>query len=192
MAPLKVLICGAGITGNTLAFWLSKIGYEVTVIERFPGLRLPVYKLIYEGRLPFDATEERAGYIFGIYAKSINQSNDYAEVTFSNGAQELFDIVIGADGQGSHTRKMMLDDKGLDDIPRVDPFQPLGAFAGYFKVNGDCRKGEGYDATMYMATQSRSIMTRRHDPHKYQAYLFCNSSSSERLNAAKKGDIAEE
>lgn len=143
-------------------------------------------------QLPFDATEERAGYIFGIYAKSINQSNDYAEVTFSNGAQELFDIVIGADGQGSHTRKMMLDDKGLDDIPRVDPFQPLGAFAGYFKVNGDCRKGEGYDATMYMATQSRSIMTRRHDPHKYQAYLFCNSSSSERLNAAKKGDIAEE
>lgn len=39
MAPLKVLICGAGITGNTLAFWLSKTGHEVMVIEHFPGLR---------------------------------------------------------------------------------------------------------------------------------------------------------
>jgi 2-polyprenyl-6-methoxyphenol hydroxylase-like FAD-dependent oxidoreductase len=139
-------------------------------------------------QLLYDATEERARYIFGIYAKSINHSNDYAEVAFSNGAQERFDIVIGADGQGSHTRKMMLDDKASDDIPRVDPFQPLGAFAGYFTVNEDCRKGEGYDATMYMATQSRGIMTRRHDPHKYQAYLFCSSSSSERW-VAVRGDL---
>lgn len=254
MAPLKVLICGAGITGNTLAFWLSKIGHEVTVIERFPGLRATGLQVDLRGpgiqvlrkmgleeafrkvsvreqgvklvdrkgrswgyfpaktsgkglqsfttefeivrgdlcQLLYDATEERARYIFGIYAKSINHSNDYAEVTFSNGAQELFDIVIGADGQGSHTREMMLGDNGSDDIPRVDPFQPLGSFAGYFTVNEDCRKGEGYDAMIYMTTQSRGIMTRRHDLHKYQAYLFCSSSSSERLSAAKKGDIAEE
>jgi 2-polyprenyl-6-methoxyphenol hydroxylase-like FAD-dependent oxidoreductase len=39
MAPLKVLICGAGITGNTLAFWLSKVGHDITVVERFPDLR---------------------------------------------------------------------------------------------------------------------------------------------------------
>lgn len=106
-------------------------------------------------QLLYDATKNRVRYIFGIYAQSINQSNNYAEVTFSNGTQERFDIVIGADGQGSRTREMMLDNKASDDIPRVDPFQPLGAFAGYFTVNEDSRKGEGYDATMYMATQSR-------------------------------------
>ena len=39
MAPLKVLITGAGIAGNALAFWLSKLGHSVTVIERFPSLR---------------------------------------------------------------------------------------------------------------------------------------------------------
>lgn len=143
-------------------------------------------------QLLYDATSDRARYIFGIYAKSIKQSNDYAEVTFSNEAQERFDIVIGADGQGSYTRKMMLDGKASDDIARADSFQPLGAYAGYFTVNEDSCKGEGYDATMYIATKSRGIMTRRHDPHKYQAYLFCSSRSSERLNAAKKGDTAEE
>ncbi|KAK2666894.1 FAD/NAD(P)-binding domain superfamily [Fusarium oxysporum f. sp. vasinfectum] len=39
MAQLKVLICGAGIAGQALAFWLSKIDVDVTIIERFPGLR---------------------------------------------------------------------------------------------------------------------------------------------------------
>jgi 2-polyprenyl-6-methoxyphenol hydroxylase-like FAD-dependent oxidoreductase len=143
-------------------------------------------------QLLYDTTKDRAKYIFGTYANSIKQNSEYTEVTFSNGVRGRFDVVIGADGQGSRTRKLMLDDKASDNIPRADPFQPLGAFAGYFTVNEDSRNGEGYDATMYMATQSRGIMTRRHDPHKYQAYLFCSTSSSERLDAAKKGGTSEE
>jgi len=39
MAPLKILISGAGIAGNALAFWLAKTGHDITVIERFPSLR---------------------------------------------------------------------------------------------------------------------------------------------------------
>lgn len=38
-ASLKVLICGGGIAGNALAFWLTKLGHNVTVLERYPGLR---------------------------------------------------------------------------------------------------------------------------------------------------------
>lgn len=38
-ADLKVLISGGGIAGNALAFWLTKLGHDVTVVERFPGLR---------------------------------------------------------------------------------------------------------------------------------------------------------
>jgi 2-polyprenyl-6-methoxyphenol hydroxylase-like FAD-dependent oxidoreductase len=148
MTPLKVLICGAGITGNTIAFWLSKIGHEITVIERFPDLRatglqvdlrepgiqvlkrmgleeafrkisvreqgmklvdrkgrswgyfsanssgkgLQIFTTEFEimrgdlCQLLYNATSDRARYIFGMYAKSIKQSNDYAEVTFSNEA----------------------------------------------------------------------------------------------------------
>lgn len=39
MARMKVLINGGGIAGGALAFWLSKIGHEVTVLEWFPTLR---------------------------------------------------------------------------------------------------------------------------------------------------------
>ncbi|KAM3510942.1 hypothetical protein MY11210_005408 [Beauveria gryllotalpidicola] len=36
---MKVLISGAGISGTALAFWLSKLDFDVTVVERFPSLR---------------------------------------------------------------------------------------------------------------------------------------------------------
>lgn len=39
MAQLKVLICGGGIAGNTLAFWLTKLNHDVTIVERYSELR---------------------------------------------------------------------------------------------------------------------------------------------------------
>ncbi|WP_394361881.1 FAD-dependent oxidoreductase [Amycolatopsis sp. SB7-3] len=34
-----VLICGAGVAGSTLAYWLARNGFKVTVVERAPGMR---------------------------------------------------------------------------------------------------------------------------------------------------------
>jgi 2-polyprenyl-6-methoxyphenol hydroxylase-like FAD-dependent oxidoreductase len=39
MAPLRVLICGAGICGPSLAFWLSRLDCDITVIERGSEIR---------------------------------------------------------------------------------------------------------------------------------------------------------
>ncbi|OBT83645.1 hypothetical protein VE02_08037 [Pseudogymnoascus sp. 03VT05] len=39
MPNLKILIIGASIAGPTAAYWLSKAGADITVIERFPSLR---------------------------------------------------------------------------------------------------------------------------------------------------------
>lgn len=39
MSQPEVLICGSGIAGNALAFWLSKLNHNTTVIERSPNLR---------------------------------------------------------------------------------------------------------------------------------------------------------
>lgn len=36
---LKVLIVGGGIAGPSLAYWLSRLNTEVTLIERFPKMR---------------------------------------------------------------------------------------------------------------------------------------------------------
>lgn len=39
MGTRTVLISGAGIAGSTLAYWLARYGFEVTVVERSAGLR---------------------------------------------------------------------------------------------------------------------------------------------------------
>ncbi|MER6951605.1 FAD-dependent monooxygenase [Nonomuraea sp. NPDC000554] len=36
---LRVLIAGGGVAGQALAFWLTRGGHRVTVVERFPALR---------------------------------------------------------------------------------------------------------------------------------------------------------
>ncbi|RYF97078.1 MAG: FAD-binding monooxygenase, partial [Chitinophagaceae bacterium] len=40
MKNKKVLITGASIAGPTLAYWLHKYGFDVTLVERSPELRL--------------------------------------------------------------------------------------------------------------------------------------------------------
>ncbi|HWO67999.1 MAG TPA: FAD-dependent oxidoreductase, partial [Umezawaea sp.] len=32
---LKVLVCGGGIAGQAVAYWLARGGHEVVVVERF-------------------------------------------------------------------------------------------------------------------------------------------------------------
>jgi 2-polyprenyl-6-methoxyphenol hydroxylase-like FAD-dependent oxidoreductase len=37
--PFNILICGGGIAGPSLAFWLTRHGHDVTIIEQAPELR---------------------------------------------------------------------------------------------------------------------------------------------------------
>lgn len=248
MTQLKVLVCGAGISGNALAFWLSKLGHDTTVIERFPGLRATGLQVDLRGpgiqvmrrmgledafracsvpeqglqlvdrkgrrwgyfpanrsgkglqsfttdfevmrgdlcQLLYDFTKDRVQYRFGMYLKQIVQTEEYAEVLLSDGSRERFDLVVGADGSGSYTRKMILDSG------TADPFHPLRVCAGYFTIRKPLQEGEGYNATAFVAPGNRGIMTRRGDPDRYQAYMFCNPNASERLMNASKGDIEDE
>lgn len=40
MKNKKVLVSGASIAGPVLAYWLNRYGFQVTIVERAPGLRL--------------------------------------------------------------------------------------------------------------------------------------------------------
>ncbi len=46
---MRVLIVGAGIAGPTLAYWLSQVGYEPTLVERAPQLRRGGYLVDFWG-----------------------------------------------------------------------------------------------------------------------------------------------
>ena len=45
----RVLISGASVAGPSLAFWLNRYGYEMTVVERWPGIRPGGYAVDFRG-----------------------------------------------------------------------------------------------------------------------------------------------
>jgi 2-polyprenyl-6-methoxyphenol hydroxylase-like FAD-dependent oxidoreductase len=244
MAPLKILISGGGIAGNALAFWLSKLGHNVTVIEWYPSLRATGLQLDLRGhgievmkrmgleeafrskkapeqgvqlvdktgkrrayfpanksgkglqdfttdweimrgdlcQIIHDATKDRTSYIFGTSVESLEEKNDAIEVRFADGKAESYDLLVGADGQGSRIRKMLL---GSDAVDKVIP---LGGYVGYLRIPRAVQEGEEeYIATWYLATNSRFIMTRRHSEHEMQAYLICTADAKQINEAYRQG-----
>ncbi|KAL6694183.1 hypothetical protein J3F84DRAFT_61664 [Trichoderma pleuroticola] len=244
MVQMKVLISGAGITGNALAYWLSKLGHNVTVVERYPELRttglqvdlrgpgVEVLKLMgldqafrdksvpeqgilivdssnrrraYFGvnnsgkgvqsftteyeimrgdlcRIMYEVIKDKVNYLFGISIDSFKQKNDGVEVHFTDGKTGHFDFVVGADGMGSNTRKLMLG-PGVQDALR--PVK--GAYTAYFTIPRPIQDGEEYNSTFYLATKRRAIMTRRHNPQEIQIYLPCNTTSDRMTKAHQDG-----
>ncbi|KAI1386146.1 FAD/NAD(P)-binding domain-containing protein [Hypoxylon trugodes] len=250
MAKLKVLVSGAGIAGGALAFWLVKLGHDVTVVEKHPGLRatglqidlrghgIQVLKLMgleddfrarmapeqgmqvvnsagkpqayfpanntgegpqnfttdYEimrgdlCRLFYDNTKHSAKYIFGASIESFEEKDDGIEVRLSDGTTDRFDLVVGADGQGSRTRRLML---GSDRTERLHLFPLPNFYAGYFTTPRPMKEGEEFNATGYTATGRRAIMMRRHSPDEVQIYLIVRRESP-RLDKTARGDVKEE
>ncbi|HEY7269705.1 MAG TPA: hypothetical protein VH951_07750, partial [Dehalococcoidia bacterium] len=52
----RVLICGAGIGGPTLAYWLSRYGWQPTLVEIAPALRQGGYMIDFWG-VGYDVAE---------------------------------------------------------------------------------------------------------------------------------------
>lgn len=165
----SVLISGASIAGPTLAFWLDKFGYDVTVVERAPGprkggyavdLRGPAMEVVERmGIVPrlaqshinvekvtfldgegtpagiirpqavsggvagrdlevprtalmetvLDAISDNVEFRYNESIATIEQGADKVHVTFASGNEGTFDLVFGADGVNSGTRKMTID-----------------------------------------------------------------------------------
>ncbi|KAI0406884.1 hypothetical protein F4802DRAFT_80532 [Xylaria palmicola] len=247
MAPLKVLISGAGIAGNALAFWLSKIGHDITVIERFSSLRDTGLQLDLRGHgievmkrmglkeafeaqvapeqgvqlvdkrgrrrafFPSTAPGEKvqnftsefemmrgqmcrilhdaavrhgARFVFGTTIKSLEDNGSSVTVAFADGKTDSFDLVVGADGLNSHTRKMMVGPGADDGLRPLD-----GMVAGYFTMPRPLQEGEEYLATFYVAPGSRGLMIRRSDPDHWQVYV---GGKTKAFQDIRRGDVEAE
>lgn len=258
---LRILISGAGIAGNALAFWLTRLGHDVTVVERYPILRASGLQLDLRGpgievlrrmgleqafreksvpeqgmqvvdskgrqrayfpvsgpdgknknsltsefeimrgdlcRLFHDAAikppgNDGAKYKFGTSIESFNQDENSVDVRFENGEMGRYDLLVGADGQWSRTRRMMLGlDAASGGVPHADGLHPVkGLFFAYFTMRRPIQEGENYISTSYIAPGKRGIMTRRHSQQEMQVMLSCKTDS-ERLKNARRGDVEEE
>ncbi|KAL4935129.1 hypothetical protein BDV06DRAFT_234621 [Aspergillus oleicola] len=256
MAPLNILISGAGIAGTALAFCLSKLGHTVTVIERAPELRMNGLQLDLRGpglqvlrrmgleesfrkytvaeqglelvdkngkrwgffpanrsgkglqsfttdfeimrgdlcRGLVEACGDEVKFVFGVYVVRFEDKQEgCVDAVFSDGTTGRYDLVVGADGVGSRMRRMMLGDE--DDSSRDNPktgYRSLGVFAAYCTVPKPIEPGEEYNATSFISTGNRGIMTRRHDPKVLQVYAMCRTRASARLEDPSRGNNEEE
>ncbi|KAK5633425.1 hypothetical protein RRF57_009139 [Xylaria bambusicola] len=247
MPRLKILISGGGIAGNALAYWLSKIGHDITVVERFSSLRDSGLQLDLRGhgievmkrmglqeafkakvapekgiqlidkrgrrraffpattaedgvqnfttefeimrgdicRILYDAAVKHgAKFIFGTSIENYDDKGSSVAVRLENGREDSFDLVVGADGLNSRTRKMMLGPGAKDAAHPLD-----GVMAGYFTMPKPMQQGEEYLATFYIAPGNRAIMVRRSHPETLQVYI---GGKTHVLDSVARGDVKAE
>jgi 2-polyprenyl-6-methoxyphenol hydroxylase-like FAD-dependent oxidoreductase len=136
-------------------------------------------------QLLYENIKDRVRFVFGTTVESFEQLDDSVEVRLSNGQKDRYDLVIGADGQWSRTRKQMLGPEAKD------PIHFLGVYAGYFTIPRHIKDGEKYNGTAYIAPGQRFLFSRRHRPDRVQVYLV-GLTDSERVMAARSGGIEQE
>lgn len=104
MASTSVLISGASVAGTALAYWLDRYGFDVTVVERAPGLR-PGGQAI-DVRGPAIDVARRMGVLDAVRAQSTNmrgmtmagpageQLFQTTDFTFTGGDMDSRDVEI--------------------------------------------------------------------------------------------------
>lgn len=229
---LRILICGAGIAGPALAFWLACAGHRVTVAERFPTLRATGAQVDLRGqgieavkrmglleavksrrveeagvafvngagqpratlmantsgrgrqsltseyeimrgdlaRIVHDATRDQADYQFGRGIDGFEQDSERVVAWFSDGTSDEFDVLVGADGQGSRIRQAILP-------PGPDPYRRLGIHMAYWFIPRIASDTDIRDT--YNAPGGRMIMRRSHNPTQTQVYFVLRDESEQ-------------
>lgn len=129
------------------------------------------------------ASKENVNYRYGVSVTDFENNNDGVRVTFSDGVEETFDLLIAADGQGSRIRKMLLKDEDED----VDQSRSLGVYMSFF-TNPRIPESER-TTTVHISTRQRMMITRSHTETEGQVYLAVRGHAQE-LDTALTQDVA--
>ncbi|NLU72483.1 FAD-dependent oxidoreductase [Streptomyces sp. HNM0575] len=165
-APRRILVSGASIAGPTLAYWLHRYGFDVTVVEKASAIRGGGYAIDIRGTardvvdrmglLPrlreahvnseqitflhpdgselaairpefatggaagldlevrrgdladclYAAVEGKVEFLFRDSIATLHDTGEQVDVTFDSGIRRTFDLVLGADGLHSNTRRL--------------------------------------------------------------------------------------
>ncbi|KAL4969555.1 uncharacterized protein BDV14DRAFT_209822 [Aspergillus stella-maris] len=157
---------------------------------------------------------------FGVWVMELQDTDDGVRVVFSDGKEEIFDLVVGADGIGSWVRRLLFGgnhgqltpspSSGLagsgsgtgseTGVLSSDPFvHSLGVYIGYFTVDSPIppttstikKSIDPYTARIHLSTSRRILFTRRHNSSSYQIYIILVTSHP-RMVCAKRGDVVAE
>ncbi|KAI7779007.1 hypothetical protein LA080_001437 [Diaporthe eres] len=132
-------------------------------------------------RILYDLTKDKCKYVFGNSVEDLEQTGSGVRVKFSDGKGDDFDLVVGADGQSSRTRRKAW---GPD---AKDPFNFLQLYLAYFTVPKG--KQETMTAKIFHLPGRRAIATRVDNPKTMQVYLgYYEKNGHAMEDALRSGD----
>ena len=146
-------------------------------------MRGDLVKVLYDVSVEENAKAKGKGgikYEFGKTTKTITQDEKGVDVTFSDGAKGRYDLVIGADGQGSWTRKQVFGKEASDAS-----FKDFSMCSAFFSIPPE--KDDSVYARVHHLP-GRVIMTRPSKPDLTGVYLMSVVGQDE-LKAAMKQPI---
>lgn len=122
-------------------------------------------------RILYEATKDDVKYLFGKTVERFEQDEKQVVAHFSDRSSDTFDLLVGADGQGSRIRKAILP----SDSP--DPYKRLGVDVAYYfiprtETDDNIRRS-------YLTPGGRLIMRRSHNATETQVYLFLRDDSED-------------
>lgn len=134
--------------------------------SEFEIMREDFVRVLYEAT----SSNENITYVFGKTIQHFKQDDAGVTVHYSDGETSNYDILVGADGQGSRIRKAILP-------PDSDPLSHMGVYIAHWRVptvSTDNNVGKFYHAPGGMM-----IMTRTHSPVESQAAFMLRDDSPE-------------
>lgn len=122
-------------------------------------------------RILYDATKDKVEYVFGKSVDHFLADDNQVFAYFSDGSSDRFDLLVGADGQGSRIRK------AIQPTNATDPIWPMGMHMSYWFIPRTETDGNIRDT--YLAPGGRMIMRRSHNSTETQVYFVLRDSSKE-------------
>lgn len=144
--------------------------------SEFEIMRGDLCKVLYE------ATRESVEYRFGVTVDTFEDVGEKVRVKLSDGTEDNYDLLVGADGQESRIRKKIIG----EEVNKAS-IRSLGVFANYYLI--DRESTDEQVATAYNATRRRVLSTRYHNDTHGQAYMLTMGNPDQMREAMKK-DIA--
>jgi 2-polyprenyl-6-methoxyphenol hydroxylase-like FAD-dependent oxidoreductase len=127
-----------------------------------------------------EATESsgKVQYIYGDSIKSLEQTEKGANVAFTGGSKDTFDLVVAADGSTSKTRTMILDDQDLKNS-----YNFIGQYIAFFSIPSLPTDPKTWQ--WYNAPKGLGIMLRPHrNTSTMGAYLCITMPAREQRDPA--------
>ncbi|MEW1724826.1 FAD-dependent monooxygenase [Streptomyces sp. NPDC093109] len=121
-------------------------------------------------RILHEATKNGTEYVFDKGVHGFDQDADRVTAHFSDGTSGTYDLLIGADGQGSRVRQALLPEG-------FDPYWRVGIHMAYWFVPRIASDTDIRDTCMVPG--GRQIMRRSHNATETQVYFVVREESAE-------------